>query len=62
MSSKKIHGFPHHRLNADVPSRGIERIAYANADQRAEPLRLTILLLALVAMSTTAWMASTVDL
>ena len=54
MSSKKIHGFPHHRLNADVPSRGIERIAYANADQRAEPLRLPVPLLALVAMSTTA--------
>ena len=33
--------FPHHRLDADVPPRGIERIAYVNADQRAESLTLT---------------------
>ena len=31
---------PHHRLDADVPSRGIERIAYVNADQCAESLTL----------------------
>ena len=30
--------FPHHRLDADVSSRGIERIAYVNADKRAESL------------------------
>ena len=28
----------HHRLDADLPVRGIERIAYVNADQRAESL------------------------
>ena len=33
--------FPHHRLDADVPSRGIKRIAYVNADQRAESFTLT---------------------
>ena len=34
--------FPHHRLDAAVPPRGIKRIAYVNADQRAESLTLTI--------------------
>ena len=33
--------FLHHRRVADVPSRGIERISYVNADQRAESLTLT---------------------
>ena len=33
--------FPHHRLDADVPPCGIERIAYVNADQRVESLTLT---------------------
>ena len=33
--------FPHYRLDADVPPCGIERIAYVNADQRAESLTLT---------------------
>ena len=33
--------FPHHRLDADVPPCGIKRIAYINADQRAEFLALT---------------------
>ena len=33
--------FPHHRLDADISPRGIERIAYVNADQRAESLTLT---------------------
>ena len=32
--------FRHHHLNADIPPRGIERIAYVNADQRAESLTL----------------------
>ena len=30
-----------HHLDADVPSRGIERIACVNADQHAESLTLT---------------------
>ena len=33
--------FPHHRFDADVPPRGIERIPYVNAHQRAESLVLT---------------------
>ena len=33
--------FPHHRLDADVPSRGIKRIAYVNANQHTEYLTLT---------------------
>ena len=33
--------FLHHRLDADILPRGIERIAYVNADQRAESLTLT---------------------
>ena len=33
--------FAHDLLNADVPPRGIKRIAYANADQRAESLTIT---------------------
>ena len=33
--------FLHHRLDADIPSRGIERIAYVNSDQREESLTLT---------------------
>ena len=32
--------FAHNRLDADVPSRGIERIGYVNANQRAESLTL----------------------
>ena len=36
-SQQVVWTFPHHRLDADVPSRGIERIAYVNTDQRAEP-------------------------
>ena len=47
--------FPHHGLDADIPPCGIERIAYVNDDQRAE-------FLAFMAMLTTAWIASTVDL
>ena len=31
----------HHRLDADIPSRGIKRIAYVNAYIRAESLTLT---------------------
>ena len=33
--------FPHHPLDADVPPRGIERIAYVNANQRTESLTNT---------------------
>ena len=33
--------FPHQRLDADIPPRGIERIAYVSADQRAESLTLS---------------------
>ena len=32
--------FPRHGLDAEVPSRGDERVAYVNADQRAESLKL----------------------
>ena len=36
--------FLHHLLDADLPSHGIERITYVNADQREKPLTLTLLL------------------
>ena len=38
--SKNTGAEAHHCLDADVPPRGIERIAYVNADQRAESLTL----------------------
>ena len=53
--------FLHHRLDADIPLRGIQRIAYVNADNAQNPLRLPVPFHAFVAMLTTSWIASAVN-